>query len=442
MKIYRYKSIKTVLFAAAFAIQLVGCGNDDMCEYDRTSETPPPCDSFTPNQENTSFTVATCFAFDQNEDVAVIFDTRFNSQAPAGEDWATTTAATPLVAIHPLNWTLGDIGQVFGIAIDNQESIFLASSDIYYSPGVLPSFSAQQAQLYKCIAPSFTAVPFLSFTGGGAPMNDLGNVAYDKVNDQLFVSNLEDGTISRVTGLNTAAGVVVETYDPWTVDTGATGIVSQDEQVWGVGVNYENGNVKVYFPRVSSMERSIYSVTLDAAGAFPTTPADLEIMNVPGDQPVISDIAFSSDFSKMLIAERGDPHRAKVLSYNLSGTTWSANQQYFVGGNAGRDGENSAGGVDFIATEREGDLSAECNSMFFATGNYMFGNADAPRDFIYGVEGIDYGGNNSISATFPTANQDTDIFIDFDGDTTGGQKFQIGDVEVFDSSECLDLCNF
>lgn len=441
MKRYVDKSIKKFLFIGAIAIQIVGCGTDEMCEYDRTGDPVDPCVSFETNNESASMTVATCYSRMGTEPVAVIFDTSLNSQAPLGEDWGTTTAATPVPAIHPVNWTLNDIGQVFGIAIDDQENIFLASSDVYYFPSVIASSSSQQAQLYKCSpTSSYNAVPFLTFTGDASPLNDLGNVAYDKVNNQLFVTNLDDGTITRVTGLGTAAGVVEETFNPWAADS--PGIESQAEQVWGVGVNYEGGTVKVYFPRVSSTERSIYSVTLDASGAFPTTPAVLEITGIPGDQDIISDIAFSSDFKKMLIAERGNPHLAKVLSYNLSGTTWVANLQYFVGGNAGRDGENSAGGVDFSASEVDGNISAECNSLFYVTGNYMFGNAESPGDFMYGIQGIDYNGNNSRSAPFPTANQDTDIFIDLDGDTTGGQKFEIGDVEVFDASECIDLCNF
>ncbi|MGB1309040.1 MAG: hypothetical protein ACPG6B_09030, partial [Oceanihabitans sp.] len=61
---------------------------------------------------------------------------------------------------------------------------------------------------------------------------------------------------------------------------------------------------------------------------------------------------------------------------------------------------------------------------------------------VYGMQGISYSGNNSVSTAAPNANQDTDIFIDFDGADGASTKGHIGDVEVFDANKCFNLCDF
>jgi hypothetical protein len=127
------------------------------------------------------------------------------------------------------------------------------------------------------------------------------------------------------------------------------------------------------------------------------------------------------------------------MSYDLGGS-WTFNLQYFVGGNAGNDGENSAGGVDFAYTEANGDISSKCSEYFWASGNWMDAR-NSSLGKVYGMEGISYGGNNSTGAVSPTANQDTDIFIDFDGLSGTSTKGSLGDVEVFDSARCFDVCD-
>ena len=112
-----------------------------------------------------------------------------------------------------------------------------------------------------------------------------------------------------------------------------------------------------------------------------------------------------------------------------------------VGDNAGRDGENSAGGVDFAYKERDGDVSAECDEFFWTTGNFME-TSDSSFGKVYGMQGISYSGNNSnYSSPVAGQNKNTDLFIDFDGVGGTGPKGGIGDVEVFDCSECVDPCD-
>lgn len=431
------KSFKLLCIAAVSTF--LSCSTDDTCEYTQV-DTEVPCTPFQENTERAGWTIATNYNSNDMLPNGVIYDTRFNSNAPLGDDWG-VALNTPSETIHPSNWTGRDIGNIFGTAIDKDENIYLGASGIYDTTVFpTPTANAVPGRVYKCSPPTYTAVPFFDLTNTGGTENGTGNIAYDKLNDQLFVSNLEDGKIYRYD----MAGSYLGEYDPWTADTGSAGIVALDEQVWGIGVNYEGGVAKVYFARITinNITREMYSVALDGTGSFPVSGSEsLEFSNIPGNQLKLSDISFSSNKQEMLIAERGDPHQAKVLSYTKSGASWSFNQQYFVGGFSG---ENSSGGVDFAYKEIEENVSAECDQFFWASGNYMQArNLPIPgSDRVYGLQGIAYTGNNDVADPIGTANQDTDIFIDLNGVYTWEVKGSIGDVEVFDADDCFDLCDF
>ncbi len=395
------------------------------------------CGDPKPNSTYCGWTVASCFAERPGGDVAVVYDSRFNSNAPIGDDWGPT-----IPTIHPTNWKENQIGQIFGLATDEASNIYLASSDIYFSSTGLPSSNILRpnpsGRVFKCLPPTWTATPLVDLPNTGDPLNGLGNITYDRWNDQLFVTNLEDGKIYKIS----SGGTILETYDPWAPDPGTMGIVNQDERIWGIGVNQEGSDIKVYFPRITSTSREIYSITL-TNGNFPAAGSEVvEIPFLPGTQSIVSDLAFSSNGDELLIAERGNPHRSKVQSYSLSSNVWIFNQQYFVGARAGitsGDGENSAGGVDFAYTELNQNMSEVCDEFFWATGNYMLAR-NSSLNILYGLEGIAYTGNNSSSAATPIANQDTDLFIDFDGLPGFNTKGHIGDVEVFDCLECVYPC--
>lgn len=426
------------LFTLGALLGLTSCATDESCEYlEVNSEVA--CEPFKANSEKAGWTVATFYSASESAPIGAIYDTRFNSNAPLGDDWG-TALNTPSETIHPSNWRRQDIGGIFGTAIDSDENIYLAASDIYHmSVFPTPPANAIPGQVYKCVGPAYIATPLFTLTNSGGAENGTGNIAYDKLNNQLFVTNLEDGKIYRYD----TNGIYLGEFDPWAADVLSPGIVIQDEQVWGVGVNYEAGVAKVYFPRVTlnNLTREIWSVTLNADGSFPSSGSELlEFANIPGTQPKISDIAFSSNMREMLLSERGDPHAALVISYSRAGTTWSFNKKYFVGGFTG---ENSAGGVDFAYKEVEENISAECDQFFWASGNYMLArNLPLPGDRVYGLQGIAYSGNNDDDDPIGTANQDTDIFIDHNGAYSWEVKGSIGDVEVFDASECFNLCDF
>ncbi len=443
MKTATLKFSTIVLILSSLFINL-GCSDDEeSCEFTLV-ELEPDCDPLPPNNESSNATVVTFFNYLElinsgNSRVGTIYLTQNNSSAPYGADWA--THSSPVTAIHPTNWTVNDIGSIFGIALDDSENIYLASSDIYFDSGFPsnnPSRPFGAGQIFKASGPSYLAVPFVDLPNFNDPRNGIGNIAYDKKNKQLFATNLENGMIYRIS----MSGGILETYDPWTADSGLVdGITVQDERIWSVGVNYEEGSTKVYFPRVTTgnASRELFSITLNPDGSFPATGSEIvEISNLPGSLMIISDIAFSSTTRELLIAERGDPHNSTVHSYDRVGAGWNFNKLYYIGGNAGADGKNSAGGVDFFSKSLDNGQT-NCDEYFWASGNFM-SVRNGGINLVYGIEGIKYSGNNSYSAPMPTANQDTDLFIDFDGIMSTQTKGGIGDVEVFDSNDCFDLC--
>lgn len=432
------KKSSLILLSGLSLFSVISCLDEENCEYFEM-EMEAPCTELPSNNQSSNITVVTFFAANQGEfQVGYIYETQNNLGAPAGGDWGTT-----LTRLAPSNWNTNEIGAIFGITIDDQENIYLASSDVYHHHNSFgfPSSNIGRpygaAQIFKCSPPLYTAVPFVNLPNLEDAGNGIGNIAYDKKHKQIFATNLENGMIYRIS----MSGVILETYDPWTADSGLVdGMVSQNERIWGIGVNYESGNSKVYFPRVTSSSRELYSITLNSNGSFPASGSEIiEINGLPGNQSSITDLAFSSSTQELLVSERGGPHNSTVHSFSKSGTNWNFNKFYFVGGTVGADGQNAAGGVDFYSNSRENG-GTECDESFWASGNFMAYQQGGTSQRIYGIQGIKYSGNNSASAPFPTANQDTDLFIDFDQLYTWNFKGGVGDVEVFDSNDCYDLC--
>ncbi len=420
--------MKYLIFAISILVVNISCNK---CEEVLLE----PCGNLETNTAQCGTTVVTCYARNGSEPIGAIIDTRLNASAPRGDDWGGTVNMN-----HPANWIPDSIGQVFGIAIDRNENIYLASSDIYAYAGIsIGGFGSSNAtgpfpsgQIFKSEPPLYLARPFINLINTGDALNGIGNIVYDKWNNQLFATNLEDGKIYRIR----MDGTTAETYDPWSPDAVVNGIVGQDERIWGIGANQESGQVKIYFPRITtSGRREIYSVAL-VGDAFPVIGSEqVEVSNVPGSQTIISDVAFSGDNTEMLLAERGDPHVARVISYTLIGSTWAFDNQFYIGNGLGR---NAAGGVDFAYTEIDLNVSAECDEYFWASGNAMV--ADKITGGMYGIQGINTAGNNAASAS-SNPNRSTDLFIDFDGVYVSTNKRTIGDVEVIDCIRCGDPCD-
>ncbi|MBL0145631.1 MAG: hypothetical protein IPP48_07595 [Chitinophagaceae bacterium] len=337
-------------------------------------------------------------------------------------------------------------GQPFGYGTSG------GASGIYYTNYSNPHLTTTLVKTKPFPYSNTVGFPLIPNSGIGFG-NSIGNIAFDYANKQLFATNLEDGRIYRI---NPATGFVLSIFDPFSLDIGTAdpGMAPAGEQLWGIGVLTKAGITSVYFARTTTIGKEIWSIPLTASGEFNATAAggglytDIavtatkkEIAPVPGISSKITDIAFSST-GRMLLAERGHPHSAKVFEYILLGSTWVVGNNFYVGAVAG--GLNSAGGVDFNNREvLNSTPNFICNDIAWASGNAMetikhpytgISPNPYPR-LVYGVQGMSSSGNSSTLIN----NKLTDLYIDYNctGDVLNHQsnvKGKIGDIEFFDAT--------
>lgn len=398
--------------------------------------------------------------------VAKLYDTRNNSLAPFGYDWYTQDHS---IDITPSSWTLSNLGEIFGIAIDSIGDVFFASSDVYHLDSTLASGynsyrgPAGPAGIYRADAavlsnlnilisthPAATpqASPSTTIPNTGGIGNGLGNIAYDQKHHQLFASNLEDGRIYRIS-LTSTPPQVVSIYDPLTPDDGATGIAPRQEQIWGIGVFTDTAGItRVYFARRAlppTISSEIHSIPLQSNGEFGGasiyhngiyeggSTKEITLSTPTSDTSRITDIAFAED-GRMLLSERGHPHRASIYEYHFDGSSWVPTANSFYTGSYnilfGLESQNAAGGIDYGYRQRGGNVYGQCDSIVWASSNYIL-SAGSGSGFYYGIQGIKASGN--LPVHFGTSgNGFTDWIIDLDGQNTGNP--QIGDVEIYRSS--------
>jgi hypothetical protein len=403
--------------------------------------------------EPEGYMVATMSNYDLSSRVGVIHKTTYNSNAPIGADWNNPALGTnQVISINPTMWNVNDIGQVFGIALNKTGGIYLSATDIYsYDTGIISTFGASggrsgiyftditspnvtTALVSTLVANTGNTVGTNKIPNNGGFGNSIGNIAYDKKNNQLFATNLEDGRIYRI---DASTGIVKSIFDPFILDVPTNGIAPVNEQLWGIGVLTSNGITSVYFARTEATFNSIWYIDLNASGEFianevgtsklfddSLSSAKVAIPKI-GVQNKITDIEFSCS-GKMLMAERGqNPHNGSIFEYEKVGTTWSTTTATFYAGDALNVGKSSAGGVDYGARESGGSFTTD--GIVWVSQNYASPVNMTPTYLCYGVQGISSAGNSS--STYGS----TDLFIDRNA---GGGNFKggIGDVDIFDSS--------
>ncbi|MFT6810209.1 MAG: hypothetical protein ACJA01_003452 [Saprospiraceae bacterium] len=471
------------------------CGNTTICEVDldindNTGECPETC----PVDPSPwcGYAVVTCSAFESDNYTAAIIDTRKNSLAPRGANWTDPldSIANKVGFIRPNTWQLGDIGQVFGTALSPVDgSIFFAASDVYaldfkiYAEAIDPVFlrgdtpptcpgpggaaaiyktsfidqsittlvSTSTVYLNSVAAIGGTQIPnsgndvqcaSTSIEGRSPIGNGIGNIAYDERSNHLFASNLEDG---KIYSINATTGVIDFILDPWDeYETHASdGMVRTLDRIWAVQIRSCGAAKKLFFSRssleeagIKDRDKEIYSVFIGGNGNF-IGSEQLEFTVPFGRQAKITDIAFSADCNKVLVSERGHPHKAQVHEYVLNNGIWEHNQQFFVGIFSPNDlnhpdgnilGSSSSGGVSYGPKEENCVIDAACDDLVWATINCGSpGARDASRCSIYGAQGIDASGN--ILET--SAN--TDIYISFSEDVATPIDFKtsIGDIDIY-----------
>jgi hypothetical protein len=244
-----------------------------------------------------------------------------------------------------------DVGQVFGIALDDQTppNIYVAATSAFGlnivsrggdgsperrkkgGPGVGwmkgqfgLDLQGGPGAIYKVDGGSGAVTLFANVTLDGVPNpgTGLGNLAYDSAHKQLFVSDLYTGMIHRfdlngneqgrydhgVTGLG-AAKLATVPFDPKNRPNIASarfdsekpdswGFAPAGRRVWGLAVHED----RLYYSVVAGPQ--IWSVGIAGDGSFAADPRwELDVPAQAGALPV-SDIAFSHQ-GAMILAQRG-----------------------------------------------------------------------------------------------------------------------------------------
>ena len=244
-----------------------------------------------------------------------------------------------------------DVGQVFGIALDDQAppNIYVAATSMFGLNIVdrgrdgLPErrkkggpgagwmkgqfgldLQGGPGAIYKVDGRTGVVTLLANVTLDGVPNpgTGLGNLAYDSAHKQLFVSDLYTGMIHRfdldgkelsrydhgVTGLGAAKlatvpfdpknrpNIASERFDSEKPDT--WGFAPAARRVWGLAVHED----RLYYSVVAGPQ--IWSVGIASDGSFAADPRwELDVPAQAGPLPV-SDIAFSYQ-GAMILAQRG-----------------------------------------------------------------------------------------------------------------------------------------
>ena len=363
--------------------------------------------------------------------VVGVLDIRTPPQTFLGKNWA-----PPMY--HNPKWTARHLGQVFGLALDEEANIYVGAAATYGIPTIDPGVGlwgpGGPGAIYRLDRLTGEATTFAVLPNDGA---GLGNIAYSRNLQQFYVTNLEDGKIYRID----KDGNILSNFDPFAPDNGRPGIVDRGEWIFGIGV--QDG--RVYYARWNEDWRNrffperneLWSIAVNAAGEFQpaTNRMEFEIPSFPQIKTEfrssgVADIAFAPD-GRMILAELtffadigATEYFGRLLEYRQNGNAWSAPQTIYVG--TPRYGSNAQGGVDYGYDNTQTPSQGGCYGSIWATGNPLIVNNVANA----GVTGIPASGNTKTTAG------STSFFIDADGVLSEEEyvKSLMGDIEVF--KEC------
>jgi hypothetical protein len=390
----------------------------------------------------------------------VIWDLTYANLAGAlvGTQWK-NSSSPPTQSFSQPGWSA--LGTVFGITLDDKGNVYLSATKVYSAHAVsggilgpgggygdilkLDANSGAPSRLVQTDSAAHTYVTGATRMPNTGP--GLGNIHFSCTYQKLYVTNFEDGNIYCInpTGgpggtasidalwdhghnLPTAilfpgmtARTAIEDDDNITSNPGAP-FTQLSRRAWAVQVYngrcyYGIWNEDMSRPS-ATVSNEIWSVALNSSGNF-VGPAKVEIVVPPLTTQIysnpVADISFDSG-GKMLVAERGmssdtgwSAHDARVLEYAWTGSNWTQPvlNRYDIGNFVYLSQKaNAAGGCDY-------DFSP--GGRMWATGNLLLGG-------IYGLQGAPMGGG----VVGPT----NSLLIDLDNNVTGGEKGNVGDVEV------------
>jgi len=363
-----------------------------------------------------------------------------------------------------------DIGQVFGIALDNASppNIYVTATAAYGLHITLPDASGapqpavnggpgaafmdgqfgpggNAGTVWRIDGRTGKVTLFATLRNNGADNGGagLGNIVYDPAHFQLFVSDLDSGLVHRLDmngnvlgafdhgqngrpaeGLAAVAddGAIADITDPaFDADNSDTwGLTDIRRRVWGLGF-YRN---RLYYAVGDGPQ--IWSVGFNKDGSF-AGDAQIEIQQVPGGMPV-TDILFTPR-GRMILAQRGGllggadfkkfhtPAANRVLRYRQTpdGRWVQQEEEYAIGFRP--DHKNASGGV-----------ALSCEGVLWSTGDSL---RDDPA--IVTGERIVHGlqGNDEPLVRPRNVPPWASWFIDHDGQFGDADKAgHVGDVEI------------
>ena len=350
------------------------------------------------------------------------------------------TAAQLVGAPKPFTFSAGAIGQVFGVALDENEpaNVYVAATSAYGLPIVAAGPDGRPSHI-RVGAPGATFMRglwgprggpgsiwridgatarvslFADVTTNGRANSGaaLGGLAFDPDSKSLFVADRETGLIHRL-AMN---GADLGSYDhgltgraaqelpptPWkaeqivditsaqfdSANRATWNIAPPERRIFGLAVHQR----RLYYAVADSLQ--IWSVGLKADGSF-GDDAVIELAAPPSAGPTeISKIAFD-DQGRMFLAERPAPTGAfdlealavpaigRVLRYAIVGAApggrrvWQEQPDEYAIGFAGNL-RNGNGGLDFgYAYDREGEMDrSSCGGFLWSTGEDLRNSPDA-----------------------------------------------------------------
>lgn len=405
-------------------------GNNNQCGGRKPQYTDPSYQSTFTGQ----IVIATCGTFNPGDPVLVIWDLKNQATAPLDQQWG-TSSVPPTAFYHDPSWTQSNLGNVFGVTLDETGNIYLAAGSAYNTP-IGP---AGPGAIYKIAASTGAISTFATLPNSGPA---LGNIDYNSTYHTFYVSNLDDGLIY----LLDASGNFVpsQAWDHGANLPSATppGLAIPDDpsqagtplgrRIWGLHTSGSRLYYSVWWEdeghRDAAHSNEIWSVGLDNTGAFLPGTQKLEISmppvaaNVPKpySNPV-ADISFGP-VGDLLLAERttndiGSPgaHDSRGLEYTLSGGVWAPSGVSFSISQLAPPG-SAAGGV----------------AQDFGAGGRVWFTGDALHikvgDNIYGLQGLPAAGGDIHNS----------ILIDLDNSIVNQAKTLIGDVAIPCPANLLD----
>ena len=341
----------------------------------------------------------------------------------------------------PNAWTLGNLGTVFGVTLDDvvHPNIYVSATALLYINNPMSQWCPIAAHygpagaggVYRLDGSDGTicTVTSLPSTFDSASLGQIDHVTLDSGIGMLYVSNMDDGIIYAVQ--DTCGSDFSFTFDhgmDGRPNEGKTMIpddptlpLSQfGRRIWGLRFNEVENRLYYAVWNTSHMsggndpnpteDNEIWSVKIDPfSGDFVAGSASREF-SIPehgGFEWPISDIAFECG-NRMVISERGssltnggsgvieiaDAHQTRHLEYTGNHLAWVASDpnKYRIGNwteISGMGGQNSAGGIDF---DEDGNLVASGDAL-----HNLETNDPATQSRIYGFAIIPSTGSNAAA---------------------------------------------